>query len=124
VYSLVGGLVPRSSGRGGGDWLVDIVVLPMELQSPSVPLVISLTLPLGTTLGTLCSVHWWSVSICLCICQALAEPLRRQLYQVPVSMHFLESTIVSGFGDFIWDGSPGGAVFGCPFLKSLLNTLS
>jgi hypothetical protein len=38
------------------------------------------------------------VSICLCICQALAEPLRRQLYQAPVSMHFLASTIVSGFG--------------------------
>ena len=24
-------------------------------------------------------------------------------------MHFLASTIVSGFGDYIWDGSTGGA---------------
>jgi hypothetical protein len=31
-------------------------------------------------LGTLCSVQWLAVSICLCICQALAEPLRKQLY--------------------------------------------
>jgi hypothetical protein len=30
VYSLVGGLVPGSSG----DWLVDVIVLPMGLQSP------------------------------------------------------------------------------------------
>jgi hypothetical protein len=31
-------------------------------------------------------------------------------------MHFLASTIVFAFGDCIWDGSPGGAVFGWPFL--------
>jgi hypothetical protein len=37
-----------------------------------------------------------------------AEPLRRQLYQAPVSKHFLASTIVSGFGVCIWDGFPGG----------------
>jgi hypothetical protein len=48
-----------------------------------------------------------AVSIHFCICQVLAEPLRRQLYQVPVSKHLLASTIVSGFGDCIWDGSPG-----------------
>jgi hypothetical protein len=33
------------------------------------------------------------------------------------------STIVSGFDDSIWDGSPGGAVSGWPFLQSLLHTL-
>jgi hypothetical protein len=44
-------------------------------------------------------------SIRLCICQALAEPLRIQLYQAPVNKHFLASTIVSGFGDCICDGS-------------------
>jgi hypothetical protein len=38
------------------------------------------------------------VNIHFCICQALAEPLRRQLYQAPVSKHLLASTIVSGFG--------------------------
>ena len=42
------------------------------------------------------------------LCQALADPLRRQLYQGPVSKHSLESTIVSGFVVCIWDGSPVG----------------
>jgi hypothetical protein len=37
---------------------------------------------------------------------------------------FLASTIVSGFGDCIWDGSPGGTVSRWPFLQSLLHTLS
>ena len=45
----------------------------------------------------------------MCIYQALAEPVRKQLYQAPVSNHLLESTIVSGFSDCIWDESPGGA---------------
>ena len=69
-YSLVGSLVPGSSG---GIWLVDIVVLPMELQTPSAPSVLSPAPPLGS----LCSVQWLATSICLCICQALAEPFRR-----------------------------------------------
>jgi hypothetical protein len=34
------------------------------------------------------------------LCQALAEPLRRQLYQAPVSMHFLATIIVSAFEIF------------------------
>jgi hypothetical protein len=92
----------------------------MGLQNPSVPLVLSLVPPLGT----LCSDQWLAASIHYCICQALAEPLRRQLYQAPVSKHFLVSTIVSRFGDFLWDGSPGGAVSERPFLQSLLHTLS
>ena len=103
-----------------GYWLVHIVVPPMGLQTPSAPWVLSL----APSLGTLCSVQWMTVSIHFCICQALAEPLRRQLYQAPVSKHLLASTIVSGFGDCIWDGSPGGAVSGWPFLQSLLHTLS
>jgi hypothetical protein len=41
-------------------------------------LVLSLTPPLGSP----CSVQWSTASIHLCICQALAKPLRRQLYQV------------------------------------------
>jgi hypothetical protein len=36
---------------------------------------------------------------------AMAEPLRRQLYQVPISKHLLASTTVSGFGDRLWHGS-------------------
>jgi hypothetical protein len=63
-------------------------------------------------------------NISLCICQTLAELLRRQLYQVLVSKHFSASTTVSGFGDCIWDGFPGVAVSGWPFLQSLLCTLS
>jgi hypothetical protein len=65
-----------------------------------------------------------AVSICLCICKALAWPLRRQPYQAPFSKHFLASEIVSGFGNCIWDKSPGGTVSGWPFLQSLLYTLS
>jgi hypothetical protein len=34
--------------------------------------------------------------------------LSRQLYQAPVSKYFLASTIVSGFGVYIGDGSSGG----------------
>jgi hypothetical protein len=62
------------------------------------------------------SVQWLAESICLCICQTLTEPFRRQVYQAPVSKHFLASTIMSVFGDCIWDGSPGGAVSGWLFL--------
>ena len=51
--------------------------------------------------------------------QALAESLRRQIYQAPVSKHFLESAIVSEFDVCIWDGSPGGAVPRWLFLQSL-----
>jgi hypothetical protein len=75
VYSLVGGLVPGSSGNHN-------VVPPMGLKTPSSPLVLSLASPLGT----LCSVQWVAVSILFCICQALANPLKRQLY------HFLSTS--------------------------------
>jgi hypothetical protein len=102
-----------------GTWLVD-VVLPMGLQTPSAPSVLSLTPPLGTP----CSVQCLDASICLCICQVLVKPLRRQLYQTPVSKHFLASTIVSWFDDCIWDRFPGGAISEWPFLQSLLHTLS
>ena len=85
--------------------MVDTVVLPMELKTPSV---LVLTSPFRSP----CSVQWLAVSTCLCICQAMEEPLRRQIYQAPVSMNFLSSAIVSGFGDCIWDGFPGGTVTG------------
>ena len=54
-------------------WLVNIVP-PMGLQTPSAP-----------SLGTLCSFQWMAVSNHFYISQALAESLRRQLYQAPVS---------------------------------------
>ena len=82
-----------------GYWSVHIVVPPMGLQISHVPWVLSL----GPSLGTLCSVQWMSVIIHFCICQALAEPLRRQLYQSPVPKLLLASSIVSGFGVGLWD---------------------
>ena len=82
----------------------------------SAPWVLSLVPPLGT----LCLVQWLAESIHLCICQALAEPIRRQTYQAPVSMHFLASTIVSRFGDCIWDGSPGWTVYAPHFVSVFL----
>jgi hypothetical protein len=97
--------------------------LPLPLMSdkaPSVPSVLPLTPPLGS----LCSVRWLIASIHICIGQDLAEPLRRQLYQAPVSKHFLASAIVFEFGVCRWDGSPAGAVSGWPFLQSLLHSLS
>ena len=57
VYSMVGDLVPESSG-GGRVWLVDIVVLPMGLQTASAPSVLSLT----PSLGSLCLVQWLPAS--------------------------------------------------------------
>ncbi|GAB1285948.1 Probable 2-oxoglutarate dehydrogenase E1 component DHKTD1, mitochondrial [Apodemus speciosus] len=48
--------------------------------------------------------------------QTMAEPLRRQPYQASTSKHFPASTIVSGFGGCIWDGSPG---FHCVVLEVL-----
>jgi hypothetical protein len=107
---------PRELGRY---WLVHIAVPPMELQTPSAPWILSL----DPSLGTLCSVQWMAVSIHFRIGQALAEPLRRQLYQAPVSKFLLKSIIVSGFGGCLWNGSPGGAVSGWSFLQSLLHTL-
>ena len=47
-----------------------------------------------------------------------AKPLRRQLYQAPISNHFLASAIESGFGVYIWDGSPVGTVLREIFKKS------
>ena len=44
MYSLVSDLVPWELWEL---WLVDIVVLPMEMQTPSAPSGLSLTPPLG-----------------------------------------------------------------------------
>jgi hypothetical protein len=118
VYTLVGGLVTGNSG--GGCLVGSYCCSSYGLQTPSAPSVLSLTPPLGT----LSSVQWLAVSICLCFCQALAGPLRRQSYQVSISKYFLASTIVSGFGVCIWDGSPGGVVSKWPFSFSLCSTFS
>jgi hypothetical protein len=109
-------------GKWRSCWLILLLFLCgckplLNLQSSSV---FSLT----SLLWSLCAVQWLTASIHLFICQTLAEPLRRQLYQASVSKHFLVSTNLSGFGDCVWDGSPGGAVSGCPFPQCMLHTLS
>ena len=71
--------------------LVDTVVLVMGLQSPSAPSVLPLTLPLESP-G---SVQWFAGGFLICIGQALAEPLRGELYYTPASKHFLALPIVS-----------------------------
>jgi hypothetical protein len=103
-----------------GVWLIDSVVPPMGLQTSSAPSVLSLTPPLGSSYSIQCLV----ACICICINQALAEPLKGQLYWAPVSKHFLASAIVPGFGVCRWDICLGVAVSGCPFHQSLLHSLS
>ena len=75
-----------------GAWLLDVIVLPMGLQTPSVLAVLTLT----HSLGSWCSIQWLTMSIYLCICKALAGWLRRQSYQFPVNKHFVVSKIISG----------------------------
>ena len=63
-----------------GVWLVDIVVLPIGLQTPSAPSVLSLTPPLG------CSVWWLAESIRICnerlLVTVLLFSLRRRNLQL------------------------------------------
>jgi hypothetical protein len=117
VHSLVGGSVPASSGRSG---LLTLLLPPWGCKSPQ--LLQSLLYLLHRE--PLCSVQCLASNIHLCICQSLAEPLRRQAYQGSISKHFMASTITSWFGGCKWDGSPGGTVSGWPFLQALLHTLS
>jgi hypothetical protein len=63
-------------GQRAVGWLVDIV-LPMRLQTPLAPSVLS-----NTSIGSLCLVQQLAVSIWLCTSQALPEPLRRQLIRL------------------------------------------
>jgi hypothetical protein len=77
----------------------------MGLQTPSVPTVLALTSPLWLPHSD----QFLAVYISICIDQALAEPLRGQLYWAPVSKYFLASGIV--FGVCRLDGSlDGGSI--------------
>jgi hypothetical protein len=96
-------------GQGSGWFILFLLLLsckPVQLLRSS----------LAPPLRTPDSVQWMAMNIHFPNCQALPEPLRRQLYQAPVSKHLLASTIMYGFGNCIWDGSPGGTVTGRPFL--------
>ena len=72
--------------------LVDSVGLPVGLQSSSAPSALPLTHPFGS-LG---SVQWLAISICIHLSQVLAEPLRGQPFQAQVCKYILVSTIVLG----------------------------
>ena len=104
VCSLVGSLV---SGSSQGSRLVETMVLPMGLSSPSIALVLALTLPQGS----LTSVQWLTVSICIFLCQLLVDPLKEQPCQAPVFKHSITSVMMSGFGVCPRDGSHIGLVF-------------
>jgi hypothetical protein len=90
-------------------WLVDIAVLPIGLQS--------LTLPLGSS----CSVQCLAVSMCICLSQVLGDPPRGQSFQAPVCKHIKASGKASGFGICTCDGSKGRAVSEWLGLQSLLH---
>ena len=109
VYYLVGGLVPGSSGLLASSYCCSSYGTANPFSS------------VGhfsrSFIGDPVSIHF-------CICHALAKPLRRQLYQAPISHHLLTFTIVYRFFYYRWDGLPGRATFGWSFLQFLLHTLS
>jgi hypothetical protein len=108
-----------------GVWLVDTVAASIGLQTPSAPLATFPAPPSGRPPSPPpYLVQWLAASICLCIPQALAEPLRRQPYQASISKSFPASTIAPRFGDCWWDESTRGADSGWPFHQSLLHPLS
>jgi hypothetical protein len=93
VYSLVGNLISGSSGVGGVSVSSKLILLffpwscnPLQLlQFP----------PPNSSIGVPMLSLILALSICICIGQALAQPLREQLYQAPVGKHFLASAKVS-----------------------------
>jgi hypothetical protein len=103
-------------GAGVGQvWLVDTVFLPMRCK----PLQLLQSFPELLHLGPCAQSKGWL--------QVSASEFVR-LWNTAISDFvcklFLESSIESGFGVCIWDGSPGRAVFGWSLLQSLLHNLS
>jgi len=90
--SLGSGLVPGSSG---GLALLFIWSLK-PLHAPSV-------LSLIPSMGVPFSVQWFNDGIHLCICSILAVFLRTDLHLVPVSQHFVASSILSSLvAVYVW----------------------
>jgi hypothetical protein len=115
VYSSVGGPVPRSSGGSGQ---LTLLLPPWGCKIPQLHQSLCQLLQEDPMLSPMVGCEHRSIS--LCICQALAEPLRRQ-QTASISKHFPAFTIASGFVGCIWNGSSGGAVSGWPFLHSLFH---
>jgi hypothetical protein len=111
VYSLVGCLVPGSSLGYLYGWFCCFsywVVNFFSFFSPS--LNSSIGVPMLSSMVGCKHLHlYWSGS---------GRAPQEKLNQAPVSKHFLASAIVSGFGNCIWDGSPGGAVSGWPSVSA------
>jgi hypothetical protein len=105
VLSLIGGLVPGSSGGGG--------VLVSSYCCSSYRAADHFSC-LGTFSGSFIgnpvfARNWHSLT-----------GDYKKLYQGPVSKILLASAIVPGFGGCLWDGSPGRAISGWSFLQSQL----
>ena len=109
---------PWELGGGCSGWLILLffhgVANPFSSFSPS----------LNSSTEVPCSVKWLAASICLCICQALAELLRKHPYQAPISKHFLASTIVSGLGASCERDPQVGQSLDGLCLQSLFHSLS
>ena len=92
MYSLDGGLVPGSSGVLVDSYCCYTYVAAKPFSSLGTFSTSSIGDPVPD------QSNCWLRASTYVYCQALAETLRRQLYQAPVSKHLLASTIVSGFG--------------------------
>jgi len=110
VYSLVGDLVPWTSGCFG--WLILLFFLwgckPLWFLQ-SFHWLLHWGPMLSPMVGCEHSHLYWSDS---------GKNSQRYLYQSPIRKCFLTLTIVSGFGVCRWDWSLGGAVSGWSLLQS------
>jgi hypothetical protein len=91
--------------------LVGITVLPKGLQTPLAPWVLSLAPSLKGSVFS--PIDDCEHPLLYLSGTGIAS---QEFYQGPVSKILLAYAIVSGFGGFMWDGSPSGAVSGWPFL--------
>jgi hypothetical protein len=82
------------SQRSWRSELIETAGLDMGSLSSSASSSLSLIQPQES----LISVHWLSVSICICLSQLLVGPLGGQPCQAPVCKHTITSVIVSGLG--------------------------
>jgi hypothetical protein len=80
-WELVGGGVVVVSG------LLILLLSPWDCNPPPPQLLQSLLQLLHWE--PLSSVQWLAESFLLCLCQALAEPLRRQLYHASISKYYI-----------------------------------
>ena len=103
------------SGTFQGSRLVDTVGLPVGLPSPSAPSLLALILPYGS----LTSVPFFVVGICICFSQLLGRAYQRTGVLGSCCKQNIASIIVSGIGAHPWNGSQVGTVKVWPVLESL-----